>query len=94
LREASKIAKIWTYTGTHAFRNKVLSGKSGKDMSVEEKRLMDKCLKNYAGGREFDYAIHDNRKELYNSMTSKIDEIHKDLGHGKGRYDLALRYMR
>src|SRR5699024_5609774 len=94
LREASKKAKIWTYTGTHSFRHSYARERVEKDMSVEEKRLMDKCLENYANGREFDYAIHENRKVLYHSMTLKIDGIHKDLGHGNGRYDLALRYMR
>lgn len=80
------------YTGTHAFRHTYARNRVNELMTKEEKELFEKCLVRYAEGKRFDYGVHD--RKLYDSMKEKMDRVHAELGHGKNRFDLALRYMR
>src|SRR5690625_2172832 len=84
--------RVKNWTGTHGFRHSYARNEINEKMTTEEKELFHKCLDNYASGKQFDYAVRD--KELYNSMKDKMDQVHKQLGHGENRFDLALRYMR
>lgn len=83
---------VENWTGTHGFRHTYARNEINEKMTGEEKELFHRCLDNYAEGKQFDYAVTD--KELYNSMKDKMDQVHKSLGHGENRFDLALRYMR
>lgn len=93
--EVKRVAKeqnIKSYTGTHAFRHTYARDRVNELMTKQERNLFDKCLSRYAENKNFDYGVHD--RQLYNSMKSKMDQIHAELGHGKNRFDLAVRYMR
>ena len=79
-------------TGTHAFRHTYARNRVDQLMTKEEKDLFQKCISRYVENKPFDYGVKNRR--LYNSMKSKMDQIHGELGHGKNRFDLAVRYMR
>lgn len=79
-------------TGTHAFRHTYARNRVEQLMTEEEKNLFDKCISRYAENKNFDYGV--KNRELYNSVKSKMDQIHRELGHGKNRFDLAVRYMK
>ena len=85
---------IKNWTGTHGFRHTYARNEVDRLMSIEEKQMFERCIENYASGKQFNYGIKKHENELYNSMKSKMDSVHKNLGHGKNRFDLALRYMR
>jgi len=85
---------IKNWTGTHGFRHSYARNEVDRLMSREEKQMFERCIENYAGGKNFDYGIKNHENELYNSMKSKMDAVHGNLGHGKNRFDLALRYMK
>lgn len=78
--------------GTHGFRHSYARERIDKLMSSEERRLFTSCIENYAADKDFDYAVRD--RELYSTMKLKMDQVHSELGHGKDRFDLAVRYMR
>lgn len=78
--------------GTHAFRHTYARNRVKELMTKEEQALFHKCLSRYEEGKNFDYGVHD--RKLYDSMKAKMDQIHAELGHGKNRFDLAIRYMR
>lgn len=92
IKAVSKKLNIENYTGTHAFRHTYARIRANELMTTQEKELFERCINQYAANKDFDYGIH-NRK-LYDSMKNKMDQIHHELGHGKNRFDLALRYMR
>jgi len=92
IKEASRKINMQDYTGTHAFRHTYCRDRVDEIMTKGEKELLQRCLSQYAAGKNFNYGVHD--QELYNSMKTKIDQIHAEVGHGKNRFDLALRYMR
>lgn len=79
-------------TGTHAFRHTYARNRVNQLMTKKEKQLFQKCMSRYVENKDFDYGVYDQR--LYNSMKIKMDQIHFELGHGKNRFDLAVRYMR
>lgn len=78
--------------GTHGFRHTYARDRMGQLMTAEERTLFSSCMDRYAEGKSFDYGVHN--RELYNSMKTKMDLVHAELGHGKNRFDLAVRYMR
>jgi len=91
IKQASKKLDIKSYTGTHAFRHTYARDRVEQLMTNDEKVLFKKCLSRYAAGKSFDYGVYD--RELYDSMKNKMDQVHAELGHGKNRFDLAIRYM-
>lgn len=91
IKKVATELNIKDYTGTHAFRHSYARNRVNELMTKQEKDLFQKCLSNYAKDREFDYAVRN--RELYNSMKLKMDQVHKEIGHGNNRFDLALRYM-
>ena len=94
LNEVNKVCKKLGIqnTGTHAFRHTYARNRVDQLMTKEEKDLFQKCISRYVENKPFDYGVKNRR--LYNSMKSKMDQIHGELGHGKNRFDLAVRYMR
>ena len=78
--------------GTHGFRHSYARERVDQLMTEEEKTLFSSCMERYAEGKKFDYGVHN--RELYESMKEKMDKVHAELGHGKDRFDLAVRYMR
>lgn len=85
---------VKSWSGTHGFRHSYARNEVDRLMSTEEKQMFERCIENYANGKQFDYAVRSEQRELYNSMKLKMDTVHKNLGHGKNRFDLALRYMK
>lgn len=92
VKKVSKKLGIKNYTGTHAFRHTYARNRVNELMTKEEKELFQRCLSRYAADKKFDYGVHN--KQLYNSMKNKMDQVHHELGHGKNRFDLAVRYMK
>lgn len=78
--------------GTHGFRHTYARERVDQLMNPAEKNLFSKCMERYAEGKKFDYGVYN--RDLYDSMKIKMDQVHFELGHGKDRFDLAVRYMR
>ena len=93
-KNIAKKENVEGWTGTHGFRHSYARNEVDRLMSTEEKQMFERCIENYANGKQFDYAVRSEQRELYNSMKLKMDTVHKNLGHGKNRFDLALRYMK
>lgn len=92
VKKASEKLNVKNYTGTHAFRHTYARNRVNELMTKNEMNLFQRCLSQYLMGKDFNYGVHD--RDLYNSMKSKMDKVHKEIGHGSNRFDLALRYMR
>lgn len=81
--------------GCHGFRHTYARERVAMLMTEQEKKLFDRCLDRYLEGKRADYGIFKpEQRELYNSMKKKMDQVHGELGHGKNRFDLAVRYMK
>lgn len=93
IKKIANRKKMKSYTGTHAFRHTYSRNERNRIMTESEKQMLNRCLTNYRNDKKFDYGIKKHERSLYNSMKSKVDEIHKNLGHGENRFDLALRYL-
>lgn len=78
--------------GTHGFRHSYARERVDELMTAAEKTLFSSCMDRYAENKNFDYGVHN--RELYESMKAKMDEVHSELGHGRDRFDLAVRYMK
>lgn len=78
--------------GTHGFRHSYARERVQQEMTTEQKAMFERCLDRYAEGKKADYGVYD--KELYDATKAIMDKIHGELGHGKNRFDLAVRYMR
>lgn len=92
-KNAAYKLNIENWNGTHGFRHTYARKEVNEKLTNAEKQMFDKCLTNYSEGKPFNYAIREHEKETYNKMKSKMDQVHHNLGHGKNRFDLALRYM-
>lgn len=63
-------------------------------VSDEQKKMMNRVLENRKLGRSADYGIRsEHDKQLYTAAKETMDQIHSELGHGKNRWSLAMRYM-
>lgn len=78
--------------GAHGFRHTYARNQIKRIMTTEERNLFQNCISRYAEGKAFDYGVHN--RQLYDSMKAKMDYVHIQLGHGKDRFDLAVRYMK
>ncbi|WP_369436075.1 hypothetical protein [Lysinibacillus fusiformis] len=55
---------------------------------------MKRVLENRKIGRAADYGIlREHDKQLYAAAKEAMDQIHSELGHGKNRWALAMRYI-
>lgn len=80
--------------GCHGFRHTYARNRMDQLMTNEQKQMMSRVLENRKMGRAADYGIlskHD--KQLYTAAKRAMDQIHSELGHGKNRWALAMRYM-
>ncbi len=78
--------------GCHGYRHAYARDRVKELMTPAEQQVLVRSLERYGEGKNADYGAHN--RALYNSMKSKMDRIHSELGHGKNRFDLAYRYMR
>lgn len=96
LLKAGKITGIQT-NGTHMFRHtfarerfKELLGDSyGRGQEV-----LDYILKNHEQGKRADYGVSQEFKDIYQEVQDVMNIVHGELGHGKGRLDLAHVYLK
>lgn len=96
LLKAGKITGIQT-NGTHMFRHtfarerfKELLGDSyGRGQEV-----LGYILKNHEQGKRADYGISQEFKDIYQEVQDVMNIVHGELGHGKGRLDLAHVYLK
>ncbi|PGU09072.1 recombinase [Bacillus cereus] len=96
LLKAGKITGIQT-NGTHMFRHtfarerfKELLGDSyGRGQEV-----LDYILKNHEQGKRADYGVSQEFKDIYQEVQDVMNIVHGELGHGKGRLDLAYVYLK
>lgn len=80
--------------GTHGFRHAYARERMEQLASPEQKQMMSRILSNREMGRKADYGILSNSdKALYGETKKVMDEIHEELGHGKDRWELAMRYL-
>lgn len=81
--------------GAHGFRHTYARNRALQIMSGEERQMMNRILSNREIGRKADYAINSEKdKQLFMSARDKMNLIHSELGHGKNRWELAMRYLR
>lgn len=96
LLKAGKITGIQT-NGTHMFRHtfarerfKELLGDSyGRGQEV-----LGYILKNHEQGKRADYGVSQEFKDIYQEVQDVMNIVHGELGHGKGRLDLAHVYLK
>lgn len=80
--------------GCHGFRHAYARERMEQLMTNEQRQMMNRVLENRKLGRSADYGIlSEHDKQLYTAAKSAMDQIHSELGHGKNRWALALRYM-
>lgn len=80
--------------GCHGFRHTYARDRMDQLMTNEQKQMMNRVLENRKMGRAADYGILSDRdKQLYTAAKRAMDQIHSELGHGKNRWALAMRYM-
>lgn len=80
--------------GCHGFRHAYARERMDQLMTNEEKQMMQRILANRKIGRAADYGIlREHDKKLYAAAKEAMDQIHAELGHGKNRWALAMRYM-
>lgn len=80
--------------GCHGFRHAYARERMDQLMTNEEKQMMQRILANRKIGRAADYGIlREHDKKLYAAAKEAMDQIHSELGHGKNRWALAMRYM-
>lgn len=80
--------------GCHGFRHTYARNRMDQLMTNEQKQMMSRVLENRKTGHSANYGIlskHD--KQLYTAAKRAMDQIHSELGHGKNRWALAMRYM-
>lgn len=83
--------------GSHAFRHTYARQMlhrtlARKGIEKEGLRIIGAMMANFDQGKRKDTGLrHDN---LYRETNAVIDWVHANLGHGKGRIDLAAVYMR
>ncbi|PJO43430.1 tyrosine-type recombinase/integrase [Lysinibacillus xylanilyticus] len=80
--------------GCHGFRHAYARERMVQLMPSEQKKIMNRVLENRKIGRAADYGIlSEHDKQLYAAAREAMDQIHSELGHGKNRWALAMRYM-
>jgi len=80
--------------GCHGFRHAYARERMDQLMPSEQKQIMNRVLENRKTGRAADYGIlSEHDKQLYAAAKEAMDQIHSELGHGKNRWALAMRYM-
>lgn len=96
LLKASKVTGIQT-NGTHMFRHtfarerfKELLG----DSYERGQEVLAYILKNHEQGKRADYGIGQEFKSTYQQIQKVMNIVHEELGHGKGRLDLAQVYLK
>ena len=81
--------------GTHGFRHAYARERMDRLASAEHRQMLNRILDNRQMGRKSDYGmVSEQDKALYFETKGIMDQIHGELGHGKDRFELAMRYLR
>ena len=85
-------------SGSHGFRHtyarEMLTQKLKNQGIYEQGRSMiQRMLENRAAGYRKDHLVTRDERELYKQVIAAVDQVHADLGHGRGRIDLCEVYM-
>ena len=56
--------------------------------------MVARIMENRDKGRFANYGIHEKDQVLFENVKEVMDMVHSEIGHGKGRWDLAEVYMR
>lgn len=81
--------------GCHGFRHAYARNRMDQLAAPEQKQMMERILSNREIGRKADYSIiSEHDKHVYQTTKNVMDTIHEELGHGKNRWALAMRYLR
>lgn len=96
LLKAGKTTGIFT-NGTHMFRH-TFARERFKELLGESyergQEVLIYMLKKHEQGKRVDYGIDQEYKDTYKQVQDAMDIVHKELGHGKGRFDLAQVYLK
>ena len=80
--------------GAHGFRHAYARQRMNQLMTREQKDMMQRILSNCRDGKKANYGIFSEKDvAIYVTTKEVMDHIHGELGHGKNRWELALRYM-
>ncbi|MFD1389732.1 hypothetical protein ACFQ3O_01270, partial [Alkalibacillus flavidus] len=61
----------------------------------EGKTMLERVIEHKDKGRSADYALHTEKQQrLFADVQDVVDKVHSEIGHGRGRWDLAKIYMR
>lgn len=86
--------------GTHGFRHAYARDRiqqlfTERGIIAQAPRMVERIMENRDKGRAADYGILASKdKELFSQIRDVMDQVHEEIGHGKGRWDLANVYMR
>ncbi|MEY8351648.1 site-specific integrase [Bacillus cereus] len=96
LLKAGKTIGIST-SGTHMFRHTFARERFKKLLGQSYERgqeVLAYMLKNHEQGKRGDYGISQEFKSTYHQVQNAMNIVHEELGHGKGRLDLAQVYLK
>lgn len=99
LSRACKISGVQSQ-GFHGFRHTYARNRldvllKEEVMKLRGKTMLERIFNNISSNRKADYGILSKvDKETFLILKKCIDNVHKDLGHGKDRWDLAKIYMK
>lgn len=96
---AAKRAGIQNYTGSHGFRHsyaraELMAKLEARGIAAEGKEMLERMVANYEQGLRKDAGVSKEERELYKEVNDIVDRVHAALGHGKGRMDLVVVYMK
>lgn len=81
--------------GTHGFRHSYARSRMEQLSTPAHQQMMARILENCESDRKADYGILKMEdKQLYQETKEVMDKIHGELGHGKDRWELAVRYLK
>lgn len=96
LLKAGKTTGIST-NGTHMFRH-TFARERFKELLGESyergQEVLAYMLKNHEQEKRADYGISQEFKETYQQVQNVMNIVYEELGHGKGRLDLAQVYLK
>lgn len=81
--------------GTHGYRHAYARSRMEQLSTPAHQQMMARILENRESNRKADYGILKMEdKQLYQETKEVMDKIHGELGHGKDRWELAVRYLK
>lgn len=79
----------------HGFRHRFARDRFQEYLpqTQEHQEMFNRMLDNMFAGQRADAGVLKEETKIYNEVKKALDQTHSDLGHGEGRWDLAMTYL-